>query len=141
MILSAYRALKTAEEMFIKPPEIHYHDIIPGYVSFEKKTEDGNIVKCLIPAWRVFISEKALQKIDVYKGISNLEYFYDLYGKLIKQVEKIEFTSVGVGTIFKYPDGKSVMLEKCDDFHHKVFVPEPKISIGVKKGAILQVYE
>ena len=39
------------------------------------------------------------------------------------------------------PDGTSVMLESCDHQHHKVFVSEPRISIGIKKGDILYVCE
>ncbi len=141
MILSAYWARKTVEEFFDTSPAISYHNIIPGYVTFLQTTNDGKEKQCLIPVWRVFISKKALQKVITNQKIDERFYFIDLYGKEINVTTEMKFTAIEIGTIFKYPDGKSVMLESCDHQHHKLFVPEPRISIGIKKGLKLNVCE
>lgn len=43
--------------------------------------------------------------------------------------------------VFRYADGRSYMLQECDSLHRKVFVPEPKYAIGLKKSPILEVCE
>lgn len=141
MILSAYWARKTAEELFDKSPEINYHNIIPGYIT-SAMTQDGEgVKKSLIPVWRVFISKKALKKALAKQDAEDCFCFIDLFGKELKVASDTTFTQIEIGTIFRYPDGTSVMLESCDHQHHKVFVSEPRISIGIKKGNILYVCE
>ena len=135
MILSAYWARKTAEELFEKSPEISYYNIIPGYVTFSK-TDGKDVKHCLIPVWRVFISKKSLKKALDNQDVDDSFYFIDLCGKQVEPASDMKFTAIEIGTIFKYPDNKSVMLESCDHQHHKLFVPEPRISIGIKKGKI-----
>lgn len=141
MILSAYWARKTTEELFEKSPEINYHNIIPGYVTFTKKQDGKDVKQYLIPVWRVFISKKALTKVITNQEVENSFYFIDLYGKQVIVSTDVKFTPIEIGTIFRYSDGKSVMLESCDNQHHKSFIPEPRISIGIKKGKILHVCE
>ena len=51
------------------------------------------------------------------------------------------FKQAEAGTVFRYADGRSYMLQECDSLHRKVFVPEPKYAIGLKKSPILEVCE
>jgi len=141
MILSAYWARKAVEKFFDTAPVINYHNIIPGYVTFLQTAEDGKEKQCLIPVWRVFVSGKELQKVINHQKTNDHFYFVDLYGKEVLTTAEIKFTAIEIGTIFKYPDGKSIMLESCDNQHHKLFIPEPHISIGIKKGLKLDVHE
>jgi len=141
MILSAYWARKTVEELFEKSPEINYYNIIPGYVTSTMNKDGGEAKNYLIPVWRVFISKKALRKALEKQDTEDCFYFIDLYGKKVKVDEEVVFNAIEIGTIFRYPDGTSVMLESCDHQHHKVFVPEPRVAIGITKGKILHVCE
>ncbi len=138
MILSAYWALKAAENLYATPPEISYHNITPGYVTFEKATEGNEKKQYLFPVWRILVTKKALQNAKI-KADDNAIFFLDMYGHSINTAENAKFVTIETGTIFKFGNDVSIMLERCDHQHHKLFVIEPQIAIGKKKGPIFCV--
>ena len=139
MVLSAYGAMQIAEKLFDKSPELCYHNIIPGYLTFDKIAKDNNVEQALVPVWRILVTKTALQKVMANQDVQDTCYFIDLFGNKICINTKVNFVPINVGTVFEYLDGKSIMLEACDHQHHKLFVAEPKIAIGIKKGPFFKV--
>lgn len=134
MILSAYAARKKVEELFSPAPELHYHNITPGKLTYPRPDNNSGPSMVLLPAWRIVISKDSINEAE------DKIFFLTVYGDIIFSAQGLEFSPITVGTVFRHKE-TNIMLEQCDKQNHQSFIPEPQIAIGIKKGPIYWVQE
>ena len=144
VILSAYQVLRALAEsdslVAYRNVQVSYADVWPGKLIFSVKDDKGNRKNCLLPVWQVKISEQNWKSAGEPEKKAEVLYL-SLYGEIVVSPLAALFEKITPGTVFRYGDGKSYMLQECDNQHHKVFVPEPKYAIGLKKSPVLLVCE
>lgn len=144
LVLSAYQVLKALSEREAlseyRKVGVSYADVWPGQLVFSVSQSDGEVKNCLIPVWQIRISKKAWEKALGTEKESETLYL-TLNGNKVFCPSEGVFKQAEAGTVFRYTDGRSYMLQECDSLHRKVFVPEPKYAIGLKKSPILEVCE
>lgn len=143
-VLSAYQVLKALSEREAlseyRKVDVSYADVWPGQLIFSVPQSDGRVKNCLIPVWQIRISKEAWEKASGTEKENEILYL-TLNGNKVFCPSEGVFKRAKAGTVFRYADGRSYMLQECDSLHRKVFVPEPKYAIGLKKSPILEVCE
>ncbi len=144
VVLSAYQVLRALAEsdalVAYRDVEVSYANVWPGKLIFSVVDDDGKRKNCLIPVWQIKISEQDWKNAGVSDRKNEFLYL-NLRGEKVKHPLAALFERITPGAVFKFTDGKSYMLQECDNLHHKRFVPEPEHAIGLKKLPTLLVCE
>lgn len=105
LLLSAYAVLEFLKKSNLR---VDYRDLTPGFLSVDNK---------IIPVWEV----QKKDEID-YLALSG-----------VWMPKEYDFSSITIGAIFHFSDGRKIILNDCDNYNKKYFIEEPEYAIGIRK--------